>query len=140
MVKNKKRCNLCKKLKIITEFYKHKSTKDLHRAICKECSKFLGKEYRKNHLEEWNAKRRKILFKLSKKQLDNLINLPCFYCNSHIGIGVDRKDNDKGYLINNCVPCCPRCNRMKSNLDLADFVEHISKIYKRRKEIKSYEI
>jgi hypothetical protein len=49
----------------------------------------------------------------------------CYYC----GIGVvwkphgtfsnghhlDRKDNSLGYSKKNCVVCCPRCNRAKSN-------------------------
>jgi len=54
----------------------------------------------------------------------------CFYCgtkvtwephvNPHKGIRgsayhLDRKDNSLGYSKENCVVCCPRCNRAKSN-------------------------
>jgi 5-methylcytosine-specific restriction endonuclease McrA len=36
------------------------------------------------------------------------------YSNEH-GHKLDRKDNSLGYSRNNCVVCCPRCNRAKSN-------------------------
>lgn len=36
--------------------------------------------------------------------------------NENISInGIDRKDNDKGYEINNCVSCCSKCNEAKGN-------------------------
>lgn len=28
---------------------------------------------------------------------------------------LDRKDNDKGYSVTNCVVCCPKCNAVKGN-------------------------
>ena len=43
--------------------------------------------------------------------------------------GIDRLDSSKGYTINNCVPCCSKCNLMKSNFKKEDFLQHISKIY-----------
>lgn len=42
--------------------------------------------------------------------------------------GVDRVNSDFGYIKNNVVPCCSKCNRMKLDLDLADFILHIGKI------------
>jgi hypothetical protein len=51
----------------------------------------------------------------------------CHYCGEHIlwtktstgkngnGYHLDRKDNSLGYSKENCVVCCPRCNRAKSN-------------------------
>ena len=48
----------------------------------------------------------------------NLICCPCFYCGEYLddstGVGLDRCDNKKGYTLNNVVPCCARCNRMKN--------------------------
>ena len=43
--------------------------------------------------------------------------------------GIDRIDSSKGYSLDNCVPCCPLCNRLKSDLDKNMFLEHISKIH-----------
>jgi hypothetical protein len=46
----------------------------------------------------------------------SLVTSACYYCN-HISetetIGIDRVDNSKGYIKENCVPCCWKCNRMK---------------------------
>jgi len=35
--------------------------------------------------------------------------------NKHNGTYLDRKDNNIGYLKENCVVCCTRCNRMRSD-------------------------
>lgn len=45
--------------------------------------------------------------------------------------GIDRIDNNSGYTIDNCVPCCPDCNQMKSNRQLDDFLNRIEMIYSR---------
>ncbi len=34
---------------------------------------------------------------------------------SQLGYNLDRKDNHKGYQVDNCVVCCKLCNRTKSN-------------------------
>lgn len=43
--------------------------------------------------------------------------------------GIDRVDNDKGYILANCVPCCTACNLMKSNHTKQKFLLQISKIF-----------
>lgn len=42
--------------------------------------------------------------------------------------GIDRKNNDLGYVASNCVPCCVICNRGKNNMSYNDFVSYISRI------------
>jgi hypothetical protein len=42
--------------------------------------------------------------------------------------GIDRINSSLGYTIDNCVPCCTRCNRMKMVLLEEDFIFHIFKI------------
>lgn len=42
----------------------------------------------------------------------------CHYCYANLpeaGSGIDRKDNSKGYIAGNCVPCCDTCNRTKNH-------------------------
>lgn len=43
--------------------------------------------------------------------------------------GVDRVDNNIGYEIENCVPCCAQCNRMKLNYPKEYFYKRIETIY-----------
>ena len=43
--------------------------------------------------------------------------------------GIDRKDSTKGYSIDNCVPCCPMCNKMKQTFTEEEFLNQIAKIY-----------
>lgn len=44
--------------------------------------------------------------------------------------GLDRLDSSLPHLKSNCIPCCKRCNRMKSNYTEKDFIEHCEKIIK----------
>lgn len=76
-----------------------------------------------------SAKKRKIKFSLSYRTFRKLIFLNCFYCGiepSNIfkerGYkarfnynGLDRVDNDKGYFLKNLVPCCFKCNGIKTS-------------------------
>lgn len=86
-------------------------------------------------------------FTLSYEEFQKLCHSNCYYCGAEPEIrqqllrycknsepqplnGVDRVDSSKGYTLNNCVPCCIKCNQMKSDLEQKDFINQISKIYK----------
>ena len=59
---------------------------------------------------------------------------PCWYCGS-MPIprnGIDRQDNSKGYEIGNCVPCCTKCNLLKSDMSYEDFCLWITKVFNYR--------
>lgn len=45
--------------------------------------------------------------------------------------GVDRVDSSKGYTIDNVVPCCDICNRMKLDKDITEFFDTIKRIYEK---------
>lgn len=47
-------------------------------------------------------------------------------------MGIDRVDSDKPYEIDNCVPCCTKCNFMKQAHSVEDFLNHVEAIYKFR--------
>lgn len=34
---------------------------------------------------------------------------------SKTGVGLDRIENSKGYIISNVVPCCGSCNKIRGN-------------------------
>ena len=87
------------------------------------------------------AKIRNYSFELSSQEFENLISQKCFYCGSepsnlmkegeskklHYN-GIDRLDNSIGYNLENCVPCCAICNKLKMNLDKDQFLKQIKKI------------
>ena len=86
-----------------------------------------------------SAKDRGHDFELSVQECDKLFKSNCYYCGTepsqfvkrnpdYLYNGIDRVDNNHGYTIGNTVPCCGICNRMKSNLDLDVFINHVNKI------------
>jgi hypothetical protein len=81
-----------------------------------------------------NAKRRNIEFNLTKEQFTQYWQLPCSYCGSKVKrVGLDRINNNKGYDLDNVVPCCATCNYMKLDLTQKQFKNHIIKIYNHMK-------
>jgi len=95
----------------------------------------------------YGAKLRNIWFDLTFHEFTVLSKQECFYCGvtpetSRRAInlntrklevvsrnGIDRLDNNQGYILENCVPCCRWCNTMKSNMTLEEFFKRISRIY-----------
>lgn len=59
------------------------------------------------------AKARGHAFDLSVPELQALSQQPCFYCGGALPethLGLDRIDNDLGYVSGNVLPCCTDCN------------------------------
>ena len=85
----------------------------------------------------WNhyvkgAKKRGIHFALSKILFESLIIKPCFYCNYHKEgevHGIDRVDNQKGYMEENVVPCCETCNVLKGSQHPQEFIDKMLAIH-----------
>jgi len=77
---------------------------------------------------EWN---------LTEEEFDHITAMNCFYCGqlpsrekitrgnngSFVYNGIDRKDNSRGYLTDNIVPCCSICNRAKRAMSFNDFIQ-----------------
>lgn len=106
-----------------------------------------------------SARKRGIEFKLNLNEFEVLCSLPCVYCGiepsnqtrkrypknhkHHAGeprpykpfvySGIDRVNNDIGYIYSNCVPCCKTCNYAKSNLTSEEFFAWIDRIAKFRR-------
>ena len=79
------------------------------------------------------AKKRKLDWNISFEEFAEYNSRPCFYCGGSLppaGGGLDRVDNSQGYLNTNVVSCCELCNKMKRDLDLTEFIQHIHKIHK----------
>ena len=66
------------------------------------------------------CKRRNILLDISLEEYKSIIqNNSCEYCGGNLpknGTGLDRIDSNKGYHLDNLVPCCYNCNRIKNDL------------------------
>ena len=76
-----------------------------------------------------DAKRREHEFTLTKEEFMLFWQKPCHYCNDPIETaGLDRVDNNKGYVLGNLVPCCWTCNMAKRAMTKADFLRHCIKI------------
>lgn len=136
------KCNRCGSIDIVrADHFSRKST--WHKA-CANCRNDLQKEIaekkypkeekyireRINSIKS-NAASRKIKMYLTEEQIKNIIIKPCHYCGQECCYGIDRIDSDKDYTIDNCVPCCFICNRMKNKYSLDTFLEKIQKIYKK---------
>lgn len=95
-----------------------------------------------------SAKKRNLSFDLDIRDMEYLIRSNCFYCGTTPNIsvsgrwsaevwysgfkrvGLDRIEPDDGYNIDNVVPCCFDCNKLKGNMTFDGFVDLIRKINK----------
>lgn len=63
-----------------------------------------------------SAKTKKLEFSLTDEQCIQFFNSNCTLCNcknGNIPMGIDRIDNVKGYIFNNCRAYCTMCNMIK---------------------------
>lgn len=131
-----KKCLRCQEWKPLQHFYKKSHSKDQYSAECKECES-TALPHRYNAYKK-GAVKRKIVWDLSKEDFYKIITQPCYYCGNYDKItfnkeqytGIDRIDSSEGYTIDNCVPCCEMCNRMKMAYSQTVFLQHIKQIYK----------
>lgn len=83
-------------------------------------------------------------FSLSRDEFQTITSAPCEYCgdkpstvrekSNYNGIyvynGIDRIDNDAGYVISNVASCCKHCNYAKKDRSVADFIAWAKRIAK----------
>lgn len=99
-----------------------------------------------------SAEKRKHTWQLTMEQFRNITSKNCYWCGepprklSYVANlkkkvrpetierswafvnGIDRLDNKEGYTETNSVPCCPTCNKMKTNLKEETFLDQCKKI------------
>lgn len=115
--------------------------RDIEDATSERAFKYLFWAYR------GRAKNKAREFSLTQKEFRILTKQNCFYCNAkpaqryygkicrvstepYIYNGIDRLKSEIGYVLENCVPCCGFCNKMKLNHSVDAFMNQINKIYK----------
>lgn len=154
--KNKGHINLCKctcgnEVLVPSTYLKTGRSKN-----CKECS-FRNRELNKLQITQIDqvfkrlvldrCKKNNIEVTINSKQYENIGKQNCYYCGNspqktqrfsnrkYVNTepmylnGLDRLDNNKGYILENCVSCCTSCNYSKHILNENEFKEKIIKIY-----------
>lgn len=134
-----KKCPRCNRFLPLSSFHKNKSNKSGYQCWCKECRSNWGKS-RGNHpknrprakywMYKQMAKNRGHEFSLTYEQFRSLVTQACYYCGVSPNPlnGIDRVDNSKGYTIDNVVPACKYCNRMKNDLSYDEFIKQCKRI------------
>lgn len=93
------------------------------------------------------AKRRGYTWALTRKEAVSLLTTKCHYCGCSptrvkdqrpdvskvfLHNGIDRKDPSEGYIPQNCVPCCTRCNYAKRDMTYQVFLDFIKIVFQTR--------
>lgn len=75
------------------------------------------------------AKRRGKEFSITMEEFMQFWQKPCYYCADPVEyIGIDRLDNDVGYIKTNIVSCCTECNFLKKGYSKDFFIGKCIKI------------
>lgn len=112
-----------------------------HKILNLALKKRVYREYKRD------AIKRNLSFNLNLDEFINIVEQNCFYCGSvpqvykqdipytsqHDGTwlrnGIDRIDSNKGYEMNNCVPCCAKCNYAKHTMTIEEYKKFIKQVY-----------
>lgn len=96
-----------------------------------------------------DARRAGRVFEIDIEDFKVISQQPCYYCGSEpnniltyksnagtfvrtfVYGGMDRKDNDIGYVKTNVVPCCIICNRAKNSMNFDEFESWIQRLIER---------
>lgn len=108
----------------------------------------LGPQYRELYRHyRAAANRRGYSFLITFEEFKTLILRNCYYCGQEPNMsykgtrlkikdvsmfkinGIDRVNNDEGYILSNCVTACKICNNAKNTLSSEEFLLWINKIY-----------
>lgn len=109
----------------------------------KRCSPIRNNPKHKEFMTQYyytksSANVRNLDFKLTKEEVKILHKQKCVYCNRNPNQGnkykfngIDRLDNNKGYIKINCVTCCRKCNRSKNSISYK-IAKKFVKLYEER--------
>ena len=135
-----KRCTRCGKNKELNKFSKHRLSKDGHAWQCKECNSQRGKLYRETISGIYSRIRGRAIyekkkpFNMNKSDFEAWYNSQpkqCVYCGISENdvflwtdnynplvkkLSIDCMNNDVGYVVENIVLACERCNLIKGNM------------------------
>jgi len=125
-----KECKTCNNVFTTSRSHTVCCSRLCHRRSPENRTKYNGrvKEYQHIHAKDPKRKHQKLIFKakfenremsLSLQECENYWNSGCIYCSkiltNETGCGLDRLDNNEGYIKTNVVPCCGKCNQIRNN-------------------------
>jgi hypothetical protein len=124
------RCRLCAGRNRKDRVFCHCGLRAVGRGLCqqhyyekyKEELSAIGKKWLRSLKGRWSNLKRAIKCSGVPSDIDlpaysNLIKNPCWYCGGLLnesGHGLDKKIPKSGYTLQNVVPCCVICNRIKN--------------------------
>jgi hypothetical protein len=80
-------------------------------------------------------------FELTMDQCSDLWAMGCHYCQRDIsnnkGVGLDRKDNSRGYTLDNVLPCCGDCNKVRNTVLSVEEMEIVMAVVSEIRKTKS---
>jgi hypothetical protein len=93
-----------------------------------------------NHFSKNNYKiyksralKKNLNFEITNEQFKEITLKSCYICGKKMTEqhknGIDRFDNNIGYTLDNCKPCCGECNYLKKNYTYNNFLEKCKLIY-----------
>ena len=62
-------------------------------------------------------------FALTRENFAKIAAKQCYMCNYEGITGIDRKDNNIGYTLTNCMSCCWSCNMSKADIDYSKVIQ-----------------
>jgi hypothetical protein len=76
-------------------------------------------------------------FSITNEDYENIIQNDCFLCGKQSDEnntnGIDRMDNNKGYVLDNINACCGECNFMKNVWEYHEFINKLVVIYEKNR-------
>lgn len=89
-----------------------------------------------------NARKKGLEFSLTPSECEELFKGNCYFCGkapdrvftrkrlkgTYVYNGIDRKNSDLGYTLDNVDSCCTECNFLKGDRTNENFIAHIKKI------------
>lgn len=158
-----KKCSKCKRVLPISSFGKHRHCKDGINPECKECNRERNRIFRQTPIGMYTAFKGRAKFyntkpfQLTKEEfLQWFSDQPkkCVYCDIHLDdlpklsdpfnnvshrLTVDCKNNPLGYLLDNIVLACRRCNSVKSDILTFDEMRYVGQNFIKPKWMKRLE-
>lgn len=127
--KVKRVCTSCGKAKPLSKYGKAERYLLGRKRRCRECETVYRRTWRKNnpvknafYMLRSTAKLQDLECTISSSSFCVLVNQPCSYCQivynpmRHAGsYWLDRIDNQQGYTLDNVLPACGVCNRLRNS-------------------------